>query len=628
MNGLFPFTRRHFIKSSFLAATTFGLSSFPKASLASNPTGTKLHGLSSFGDLKYPAGFERFEYSSPEAPKGGEFAFSPPYWYFNQNPQTFNTLNSFVLKGEAPPRMEYVFDTLMVWAIDEPDALYCALAKTVEISEDRNTYRFELRREARFHDGTPVTAEDVVFSYLTIRDKGHPQLSVDLVELVNAIAIDEHVVELQFSGRQSDRAILAVANNVPILSKAFFTKLPFDEHVMEIPLGSGPWKVGDFSAGSFIKYERVSDYWAKDMPFATGIDHFDTLRIDFFRERQAGFEAFKKGNVRYREEFTSKTWATEYNFPALERGDVIQIEIPGEKRPALQGWAVNTRRGKFADPRTREAIGLAFDFDWTNKNLFYGAYERSQSLFEKSTFVAEGKPSREELVLLEPLREELPDTVFGDAVLQFQSDGSGRDRKALRKAGQLLKAAGWVRKNGRFVDDQGETLEIEFLIRSQVFERVLGPFVENLRTIGIPATIRLVDPSQFQARIEAFDFDIVGIAVGLSPSPTKESIRQLLHSQSAARNGSYNYPGIALKPLDSLIDRIDRVSDRKELETVMKAIDRVLRAHHFWIPNWFAPNHRIATWNMFGWSEDKPDYFFPVERLWWFDKEKAAKLQG
>ncbi len=270
--------------------------------------------------------------------------------------------------------MEYLHDTLMVWAIDEPDALYCSLASSVEISYDRNSYRFELRPEARFHDGTPVRAEDVVFSFLVLKEKGHPQLSVDLIELDNAVALSRDLVELRFSGRQSDRAILAVANSVPILSKAFYDKLAFEDHVMEIPLGSGPWKVGDFSAGSFIEYERVENYWAKDMPFARGLDHFDTLRIDFFRERQAGFEAFKKGDVRYREEFTSKTWATEYNFPAVERGDVIKIEIPGEKRPSLQGWAVNTRRGKFADPRTREAIGLVFDFDWTNKNLFYGAY--------------------------------------------------------------------------------------------------------------------------------------------------------------------------------------------------------------------------------------------------------------
>lgn len=623
-----PFTRRDFIRTASGSLAALGLGAMPRVSLAANPTGQKLHGLSSFGDLKYAADYERFEYGSPEAPKGGIFAFAPAYWYFNQNPQTFNTLNSFVLKGEAPPRLEYLHDTLMVWAIDEPDALYCALASSVEISPYRNIYRFQLRPEARFHDGTPVSAEDVAFSYMTMKEKGHPQLSVDLIELVDAVAVSPDTLELRFSGDQSDRAILAVANTVPILSKDFYEALPFEDHVMEIPLGSGPWKVGNFSAGNFIEYERVPDYWARNLPVSKGFDHFDTLRIDFFRERQAAFEAFKKGSVRFRQEFTSKTWATEYNFPAVERGDVIKVEFDGEKRPSLQGWAVNTRRSKFADPRTREAIGLAFDFEWTNKNLFYGAYARSQSLFEKSTFVADGLPSQAELSLLEPLRAKLPAEVFGEPVRQFESNGSGRDRRALRKAGQLLKAAGWQRKDGRYVNASGNVLEVEFLIRAQVFERILGPYVENLRTIGIPAEIRLVDPSQFQARIEAFDFDIMGIAVGLSPSPTRELIRQLLHSDSAGRNGSYNYPGIMMPALDTLIDQLDSVSGREELETVMKAIDRVLRAHHFWIPNWYAPNHRIATWNMFGWKDEKPDYFFPVERLWWFDKDKAATLQG
>ncbi len=627
ISGIYPFTRREFIKTALGSAAALGFAGLPAMSLASNPTGVKLHGLSSFGELKYPAGFDAFGYAVPEAPQGGEFRFAPSYWYFNQNVQTFNTLNSFVLKGEAPPRMEYCFDTLMVWAIDEPDALYCSLANSVEISADRNSYRFELRPQARFHDGSPVTAADVVFSYMTMKEEGHPQISVDLAELAEAVAIDERTVELRFSGKQSDRAILSIANSVPILSATFHAELPFSEHVMETPLGSGPYKVGRFSPGIFIEYVRRDDYWAKDLGFARGLDHFDTLRIDFFRERQAAFEAFKKGEVRWREEFTSKVWASEYNFPAVDRGDVIKVEIPGETRPSLQGWAVNTRRSKFADPRTREAISLAFDFKWTNENLFFGIYTRSHSVFEQSPFAASGKPDLDELALLEPLRTELPEAVFGDAVMQFETDGSGRDRRALRKAGQLLDEAGWKRQDGVYVRDSGERLEIEFLIRSQVFERILGPYAENLRTIGIPAQIRLVDPSQFQARMEAFDFDIAGLAFSMSATPTRESMRQFFHSEAADREGSNNYPGVRLAPLDSLIDRIGEADDREKLETVLKAVDRVLRAHYFWIPNWHSANHRVATWNMFGWGPVKPDYFFPVERLWWFDTDKAAMLQ-
>jgi microcin C transport system substrate-binding protein len=623
--GHLPFTRRNFLRTAGGLAMVGAL---PSISLASNPVGQKLHGLSAFGELKYPENFTQFDYANTDAPRGGRFAFSVSYWYFNQNPQTFNTLNSFVLKGEAPPRMEACFDTLMVWAYDEPDALYCALAESVEISKDRNAYRFALRPEAKFSDGRPVTAQDVAFSYLTLKEKGHPQVAIDLAELDEVIVHDERTLTLRFTGEQSDRAILSIANSVPILSARFYQDLAFEDHVMEIPVGSGAYRVGDFDAGRYIEYVRRDDYWAKDMPFARGLNHFDMLRIDFFRERQAAFEAFKKGVVRWRQEFTSKTWATEYNFPAVEAGSVVLTEMPGEKRPSLQGWAVNSRWKKFADRRTREAIGLCFDFAWTNKNLFYGAYERSHSMFEKSDYAAQAAPSDAELELLEALRADLPETVFGDAVRQFETDGSGRDRSALRRSRKLLREAGWQERDGNLYLEDGTRLDIEFLIRSPVFERVLGPYVENLKTIGIPATIRLVDPSQFQARLETFDYDVVGLANSFGATPTREAMRQFFHSSSANREGSRNYPGIALEPLDDLIDRIEGVQSREELQTVMKCVDRVLRAYHFWIPNWHSANHRIAMWDMFGWPDAKPDYFFPVEQLWWIDPDKAATIES
>lgn len=625
--GHLPFTRRKFLKTAAGGAALFAASSLPGISLAGNPTGVKLHGLSSFGELKYPPDYSHFSFAAPDAPKGGRFAFQPSYWYYNQNTQTFNTLNSFVLRGEAPPRMEYCFDSLMAWAWDEPDAIYCALAGSVEISPDRNAYRFELRPEARFHDGSRVTAQDVAFSYRTIKEKGHPQLSIDLADLKDAVALDEATVELRFNGEQSDRAILSVAQSVPVLSKAFCEKVPLEDQVMEIPLGSGPWKVGRFSTGLFIEYERVANYWAKDLPFAKGIDHFDTLRIDFFRERQPAFEAFKKGVVRWRQEFTSKTWATEYDFPAAREKKVVRIELPGENRPSLQGWAINARRGKFADPRTREAIAAAFDFEWTNRNLFYGAYERSHSMFERSEFAARGLPSEAELELLKPFDGKVPESVFGKAVRQVETDGSGNNRASLRTATRLLREAGWQKQNGRLVDESGNPLTIEFLIRAQVFERVLAPYVENLRTIGIAAEIRLVDPSQFQARLERFDFDIVGVAASFGATPSAEGLKQFFHSDSAGRPGARNYPGIRDGAVDRLIDVIEQAGGRQALITAVKALDRVLRAQHFWIPNWYSPNHRIAMWDEFGWKEPKPDYFFPVERLWWLDREKAEALR-
>lgn len=618
-----PFTRRQFMAG----AAAFGANAaLTHISLAANPTGTKLHGLSSFGDLKYGPDYKHFDYAQPDAPQGGTFAFNPSYWYFNQNAQTFNTLNSFVLRGEAPPRMELCFDYLMVWAIDEPDALYCAVAKSVEISEDRNTYRFTLREEARFHDGNPVSAEDVAFSYSTIAEKGHPHLSQPLRYLNEAVVIADDVVELRFNGKQSDRVILTVANSVPIFSTAYYSNHEFDATTLTMPLASGPWRIDRLKAGTFVEYAKVKDYWAKNLPFAKGLNHFDRLRIDFYRERTAAFEAFKKGNINWREEFTSKVWATEYDFPAINDGRVKLQLFSEELRPSMQGWAVNSRKQKFANPLTREAIGLCFDFEWTNENLFHGAYTRSQTLFASSPFEAIGEPSPEELKLLEPFRDQIATNVFEPAFQQHASDGSGNDRKALRKATKLLNQAGWTRQNGKLVDAKGEPLTIEFLIRSPIFERILAKYVENLGKVGIAASINLVDPSQFQSRIEEFDFDIMAIAHSFGASPTAESMRQFLHSDSASREGSFNYPGIQSPVLDALLDRMDKVANREELTTVLHAMDRVLRSLHLWIPNWYAANHRVAYWDMFGWKDPKPDYQFPVETIWWFDIEKARAI--
>lgn len=617
-----PFTRRKFLKAS--AATAFA-SLVPTVSLAQNPTGSKLHGLSAFGDLKYPPDYKHFDDAALDAPKGGTLAFTPSNWAFNQNVSTFNTLNSFVLQGDAPPRMELCYDTLMSGSPDEPDSLYCALASSVEISEDRNTYLFEIRREARFHDGSEVTATDIAFSYNILKEKGHPSFVQTLREMASAKAISKHVFELQFTGNQSDRAILS-AVGIPVLSAAYHKDNPIDASTLETPLSSGGWKVKRLDAGKFIEYERVKDYWAKDMPFSVGFGHFDVLRIEFFRDRVAPFEAFKKGAITWREEFTSKVWATEYDFPAVQDGRVIKRTFPPELIPTMQGWAINSRKAKFADARTREAIALCFDFEWTNKNIFYGAYARSSSIFETSDYKAVGMPSAEELKLLEPLKGQLVPAVFGDAILPHKTDASGNDRKALRKALSLLKAAGWTRKNGQLIGMDGEALVIEFLIRTPTMERLLGNFVENLKKIGIQANIRLVDPSQYQSRLDTFDFDMVMMAARFGASPTAESLRFFLHSESADQNGTRNYPGIRSPVIDGLINEMNNVSSREELATILKSIDRVLRSMHLWIPNWHAANHRVAFWDMFGWKEPKPDYSFAPEALWWFDEEKAKAI--
>ncbi len=617
-------------RRSFLAGTAAlplgaALASFPLRP-ASAAAGSR-HGLSVFGDLSYPADFPHFGYVNPEAPRGGRFLFQVPNWAFNQDPQTFDTLNSFVLFGSAPPRMEICFDSLMVRALDEPDALYGLLAESVEVSEDGTTYLFRLRPGARFSDGSPLTAEDVAFTYNLLKAEGHPNLAEVLREMENAEAIDSTLVELRFSGRQSLSAPLDAAA-FPILSQVDIQRRDaFKGSTLEPLLGSGPYRVGAFEVGRFIEYERAPDYWAADHPVNVGRNNFDVIRLDFFRERTVAFEAFKKGLIQFREEFTSKTWATEYDFPAVADGRVLKAEFPSEKRPSMQGWFINLRRPQFADPRTREALGHLFDFEWTNQNLFYGLYERRASFFGTSDYAAEGEPSAEEVALLEPFRADLPAAAFGPAVSPPVSDGSGRDRAMFRRASELLAEAGWVREGQMLKGPDGRPLTIEFMIDSQVFERIALPYVQNLKAVGIDASLRLVDPAQAQRRRDTFDFDIISAAFSMPATPV-ESLDAFFHSRLAAREGSYNLWGVAHPAVDALIERGSKVESREELVTVCRALDRVLRALHIWIPNWYGSVHRVAHWDLFGWPETKPDYGFPVETTWWFDPARAGADKG
>jgi microcin C transport system substrate-binding protein len=612
-------TRRAALK---LAGAGAALALAPPFAWAAGKAG--LHGLSVFGDLKYPRDFKRFDYVRADAPKGGRMNFQPPNWIYNQSTQTFNTLNSFVLRGDAPPRMELIFDTLMASASDEPDGVYGLVAESVDVSDDANTYTFHLRPEARFHDGSKLTADDVAWSLTTLKEKGHPNISQVIREMVKAEATDPATVVVTFSGRQTRSTIFTVVG-LPIFSRAYYTAKPFESGSLEPPLGSGQYKVGNMSAGRYVEYVRVPDYWGADLPVNVGTGNFDTIRIDFFQERQTAFEAFKKGEITFREEFTSITWAKDYDFPAVAAGKVKKSLFPSEKRPAMQGWFFNTRRAKFRDPRTRLAVALAFDFEWTNRNLFFGAYERLASYFNGSDFAASGTPSADELKLLEPFKDDLPAEVFGEVFVPPKTDGSGRDRKLLRQAAELLQAAGWQRMGNQLVDSEGAPFEIEFLIDAQVFERVLAPYSQNLAAIGVTATIRQVDPSQYQARTNGYDFDVVGFALSMSATPL-EGLEQIFSSKAADLPGTYNFSGIKEKAVDAILDRLPEITTRDELIASTRAIDRVLRARHYWIENWTLANHRVGHWDLFGWPETKPDYAFTPESTWWFDRDKAAAI--
>ncbi len=614
-------------RRAFLAGVgaAFASGLLPSEIFASSPTGRKLHGLSAFGDLKYAADFAHFDYVNRDAPKGGSFNFAPPNWVFNQNTQTFNTLNSFVARGDAPPRMEMCFDSLMASALDEPDAMYGLLAEAVTISPDRNSFDFALRPEAKFHDGSPLTADDAAFTFDLFKKDGHPDLLLTLAQMTEAKVLDARTVRLTFSGKQTERTILNVSG-FPILSKAYFTANPFSGANMKPPLGSGPYKVGRVAPGQTIEYERVADYWGKDLAVNRGQHNFDRIRIEFYRERQAAFEAFKKGDITFRQEFTSRTWATGYDFPAIAAGKVVRREFPGEKRPSMQAVAINLRRPKFQDLRVRRAIAMCFDFEWTKRNLFYDSYERSQSCFERSDYKADGSPSPQELALLEPLRAQLAPEVFGEAFVQPVSNGSGRDRKLLGAASKLLAEAGWKRTGAGLTNEKGESLTVEILDDDDTTVRIDSPWVENMRAIGIDASIRVIDSAQLQSRQADFDFDLVTMAMSFSATPTADDLEGLFHSKSATLTGSRNLPGAADPAVDALIAAVGRASDRQSLIVAMRALDRVLRVRQDWIPNWYSANHRAAYWDMFGFREPKPDFGFPVEALWWFDKDKAAAI--
>jgi len=608
-----------------ILATSLGVPALGAMTGAANAGETVAHhGLSIFGDLKYPADFTHFDYVNPDAPRGGRHVSTASTWAFNQNPLTFNTFNGYVLKGDAPPKIELTFTSLMVRAFDEPDAVYGMLARTVEISDDGNVYTFTLRPEARFHDGSPLTADDVAFSINLLRTKGHPNITQFAREIADVTAPAADRVVVTYTGRQS-RDLPLFVTGLPIFSKAYYEQVDFEAASLKPPLGSGPYRVGAHDPGRFVDYVRVDDWWARDLPVSVGQYNFDVIRLEFFRDRQVAFEAFKKGSLTLREEFTSKTWATEYNFPAVVEGRVLRDVFPDDRPSGAQGFFFNTRRKKFADPRVREALGYAFDFEWSNETLFFGAYKRTESFFENSTMKAAGPPPADELALLEPFRADLPADVFEAPYRPPVSNGSGQDRTLLRKASQLLTAAGWKRSGSKLVNADGETLRIEILSNSKSFERIVLPYVKNLKLLGIEAAFRLVDSSQYQARMNEFDFDMTTRRFAMASTPG-ESIRLFWGSKSADIPGSNNLSGIKNPAIDAMIEKVIKATSRDDLEVAARALDRLLRAGRYWVPQWYKGSHTMAFWDIYGYPEVKPRYAFPVDLVWWRDAEKADKI--
>ena len=580
--------------------------------------------MSAFGDLEYPPDFPHFSYVNPNAPKGGMFSQIGPNRQFNQSFQTFNSLNSFILKGDAAQGMELTFAALMVRSGDEADAMYGLAASSVRISDDELTYRFTLRSQAKFHDGTPLTAHDVAWSLTTLKEKGHPIITQQLRDFMDAEAADDGTVVVRFAEKRGRDVPLFVAA-LPIFSRTYYSKKPFDESTLDIPLGSGAYKVGRFQVGHFIEFERVKDWWGADLPVSRGQSNFDVLRFEYYRDREVGFEGFTAKNYLFREEFTSRTWATRYDFPAFKEGRVKRDVLPDDTPSGAQGWFINTRRDKFKDRRVREALIDAFDFEWTNKNIMYGSYERTHSVFQNSPMMAKGKPDAAELALLEPFRGKLPDEVFGEPYVPPVTDGSGQDRQWLRRGAQLLNDAGCRLNKGKRVLPSGKPITIEFLIDEPTFQPHHLPYIKNLGVLGIDVTLRVVDPVQYRARVDGFDFDITVERFSFSATPG-DSLRTFFSSQAAATKGTQNLAGIADPAVDTLVDIIIAAKTRAELNAACKALDRVIRAGRYWIPHWYKASHWIAYWDVFGHPASKPRYFRGIPETWWYDRDKAAKL--
>jgi microcin C transport system substrate-binding protein len=619
-------TRRHVVQGGVAVLGASLLPAMFPASRGMAQSGeAESHGLSVFdGDLALPENFPHLNYVNPAAPKGGALVVQLKRGLGNQNFDTFNTLNPFVLRGDGAAGVEMIFDTLMAGNGDEAGSAYGLVARRVRWSADHLTYRFLLRPEARFHDGSRLTAKDVAFSINLLRTRGHPSYRLTLKEVVSVEAEADDVVKVVLSP-QRGRELHLIVGSLPILPEAFWAGRDFEAAIMEPPLGSGAYRIGRFEQGRFIEFERVADYWGRDLPLNRGQNNFDRIRYEYFRDRQVAFEAFKSGVLTFQEEFTSRIWATGYDFPALTEGRVKKETLPRNEPTGSQGWYFNTRREMFRDPRIREAIGLCFDFEWTNKNIMFGLYKRTTSFFENSAYKATGAPQPEELALLEPFRAELPANVFGEPFVPPVGDGSGNDRALLRRADELFRAAGCKREGGKLLLPNGKPFEIEFLDFQASLQPHTQPFQANLKRLGIEARSRIVDAAQYRRRMDEFDFDMASQALGGSALPG-ESLRLVYGSEAARTNGTRNIAGISLKAADAMLDRIANAKSRAELTIACRALDRVLRAGHYWVPMWWNPALWIAHWDMYDRPGVEPKLSSGAPGTWWFSPEKAKKI--
>lgn len=586
--------------------------------------GKPVHALALYGEPKYGPDFKHFDHVNPNAPQGGVLRL--------QGIGTYDSFNPFIVKGNPAMGLPYLggasffIEGLMAEGVDEPLTAYCLLCETVELATDSSWMEFTMRANARFHDGSPVTADDVVFSFNTLMEKGQPMYKlywgdIDRVEKTGPLK-----ARFYFKVKDNNELPL-ILGQLPVLSKAYWEKHDFTAGGLDVPVSTGPYKIAAFEPGRFIVYKRDPNYWGKDLPYHRGTMNFDEMRYDYYRDDDVGFEAFKAGGYDIQIETTATRWATGYDDKLLKNDAVVKKEFRDAMPDNPQFFAFNIRRGKFADPRVRRALALAFDFAWGNKNLAHGQYEQMVSYFQGSELASSGVPEGEELKILEKYRDKLPPELFTKPYEPVLTDGSGNNRENLLKARQLLTEAGWSSKGGTLVNDKtGEKLEIEFLSAQQGQEKWFNPYIQNLARIGVKGAFRVIDQTQYINRVTNFDFDVILGVSAQSISPGNEQ-REYWGSAAADRPGSRNFGGIKNPVIDAIIEDLIRVPSRESLVAHTRALDRVLLWNYYVVPQIANPSDRYAFWNKFGMPDKIPMRGVAID-TWWIDPAKAQALEG
>ncbi|MDX1368063.1 extracellular solute-binding protein [Pseudomonas sp.] len=585
------------------------------------------HGYAQFGALKYPANFSHFDWVNPDAPKGGTMRF--------MGMGTFDTLNAYTFKGTSPIStanfLQYgvtgLNEPLMAGtgyydpSGDEPTSSYGLIAKSVEYSEDRSWVVFNLRPQARFHDGKPITAYDVAFSYRLLLKEGHPQYRTSLQEVKRVDILNRHRIRFVFK-RSGNPLLILRLGELPVLPQHYWKDRDFKATTFEPPLGSGPYRITEVSPGRSLTFERVKNWWGEKLPVNRGKYNLDRVEVEFYRDTHVAFEAFKAGEFDFYIEHQAKNWANGYRFPAVARGEVIRAEIPHQIPTQTQALFINSRRATFAERKVREALGLMFDFEWTNRALFNSAYVRAKSYYPNSEFSATGTPEGAEWLMLSPYRKQLPKRLFSEPFAMPQTDGRGIPRETLRRALGLLAEAGWKPSGQYLLNAKGQPLQFEILLVNPNLERILQPFTENLASIGIQANLRTVDRAQYKQRLDQFDFDMILLTLPQTLSPGLEQWLYF-HSSQAKVKGGKNYAGVNHPVVDALLDKLLSAQTRDEQIAATRALDRVLLWQHYTIPNWYINYHRLAYRNRFAFVTTPP-YTLGL-RTWWLKPTENAR---